>query len=363
VRNLYKELLVVPPEGYRVRPIAATRTRAYYYLREDFLQQSTKNPDELSTGLVHAQNGDLFLGLDLAAHIIPHRIGELLRWKHKGTRLLFVVYDLLPVLEPAWFNKKTARNFRRWLRAVVVLADETVAISHTVRNDFDAWTQRHYGISGCHLPCAVIQLGGELNAAERERSAAASQGRLPSRLIGQKFILMVGTIEPRKAHGDVLDAYEQLWAAGEQSALVVAGNEGWKVDALIQRIENHPETGNRFYWLNGPSDDVLLALYQQCAGVIMASRGEGFGLPMVEAACFSKPVLARDLPIFREISGDKVTFFPDGFASDLLPVLRGWIKGLESKEKTPSASVNFVTWKESCRQLTKVILKDVFTRE
>lgn len=356
VRNLYQELLAAPPAGYRVCPVAATRKQGYCYLPTDFLQQPTKNLTRSPAASVQICAGDLFLGLDLAAHIVPHRIGELLGWKREGVRMCFFVYDLLPVLEPAWFNPKTTQNFRRWLRAMAILADEAIAISRTVQIDFAAWMQNMYDLDVCDVPCATIQLGAELHATNSRQSKTDQPIHLPSELTRHKFILMVGTIEPRKGHTDVLDAFEQLWSTGDQTNLVIAGNQGWKVEPLIHRLQTHPEAGKRLHWLNSPSDEVLLAVYQNCSGVIMASKGEGLGLPLIEAAYFNKSVLARDIPVFREIAGNAASYFSATGHNNLMQALPQWLTKLKAKDKAPVIYPSWVTWQDSCAQLVHALL-------
>lgn len=80
------------------------------------------------------------------------------------------------------------------------------------------------------------------------------------------------------------------------------------VDLLVQRLCSHPELGKRLFWLNGISDDYLESVYAVCACLIAASYGEGFGLPLIEAAQHELPVIARDIPAFREVAGEYAFF-------------------------------------------------------
>src|SRR3546814_2021872 len=103
-----------------------------------------------------------------------------------------------------------------------------------------------------------------------------------------------------------LEAFEALWLEGRgptSPQLLIVGQAGWKTDALQQRLITHPLRDKHVRWLNDASDEYLEYLYASCAGLLVASRGEGFGLPLIEAAAHNKPVLARDLPVFREEIG------------------------------------------------------------
>ena len=355
VRNLYQALLAAPPEGYRIYPVAATRKQAYGYLPTDFLQQPAHNSAFVPLAPIQVRAGDIFLGLDLSAHIVPHHMPELFRWKQQGVRMSFVIYDLLPVLEPAWFNPKATHNFHRWLRAMAILADDAIAISRTVQTDFSAWMQQHFGLSKSDIPCATIPLGAELDITPSRQPATAQPVQLPPQLSQHPFILMVGTIEPRKAYADALDAFETLWTTGNETRLAIVGKQGWKVEALIQRLQTHAEAGKRLVWLNTSDDNVLRTLYQLCQGVLMASKGEGYGLPLIEAAYFNKPMLVRDIPVFREIVGNAASYFSDAAHNSLVQVLPQWLIKLEAT----GGAVDYpgsITWQASCAQLVKALL-------
>src|SRR3546814_20205534 len=95
---------------------------------------------------------------------------------------------------------------------------------------------------------------------------------------------MVGTLEPRKAHAQAIAAFESLWARGTDIALVIVGKLGWRVDGLPDRLRRHPEFGKRLFWLEGISDEFLEQLYARTSFLLGASEGEGFGLPLIEAA-------------------------------------------------------------------------------
>ncbi len=355
VRNLFRQLLEAPPAGFRVRAIAATRGRGYRYLPDNFLDLPLpRQRPEVSGEAVQGGPGDLFLGLDLAAYIVHRHAGELLRWKRDGVRIAFMVYDLLPVLEPTWFRPRATRDFRRWLRALAILADDVVCISRSVQRDFTAWVRGVHGLEPASIRSSVIQLGTDPFGFLLHEPARTGSATLPASCLEEKFVLMVGTIEPRKAHAEVLDAFEKLWDRGEAAQLVIVGRQGWMVQALVERLRTHPEAGRRLHWLDAPSDTMLLELYQRAAGLIMASKGEGLGLPVLEAQCWNKPVLARDIAIFREIAGDTATFFSSAAPGGLEGALERWIATLLA-QRTDIPMGPAVSWRHSRDQLVRAL--------
>ena len=316
VRNLYLALLSAPPLGFKIRPVAATTQKAYGYLPTDFLQHQTV----ISVLPIKVGNGDIFLGLDLSAHLIPHHLDQLWHWKSAGLRVSIVVYDLLPVLHPQWFNSKVTQNFHRWLRAIALLADSTITISRSVKTDFHEWMQLHHHQSSIDIPCDIIPLGSELDIGTN-----ITQVQLPQQLAQQKFVLMVGTIEPRKGYADALDAFEKMWSTGNQTYLVIVGKHGWKTKSLRQRLYTHCELNKRLNWFDNADDKLLHTLYRHCIGVLITSKGEGYGLPIIEAIYFNKPVLARDLPVFREIAGNAISYFSNEVGQALTLALPLWL--------------------------------------
>jgi len=171
---------------------------------------------------------------------------------------------------------------------------------------------------------------------------------------------MVGTLEPRKGHAQTLEAFECLWAAGVQANLVIVGKHGWLVDELAAKLLNHPEAGKRLLWLEGASDEYLEYLYNNCDCLIAASYGEGFGLPLIEAAQYQLPIIARDLPVFREVAGEHAWFFSGADAQAVADSIGEWLL-LHAEGRHPQSSqMPWLTWKASAQQLIGEIDKYKF---
>lgn len=71
------------------------------------------------------------------------------------------------------------------------------------------------------------------------------------------------------------------------------------VEGLVNKIKNHPQLNKLFFWFSGIDDNLLAEIYECPLCLICASTGEGFGLPIIEAAQHNLPVIARDIPVFR----------------------------------------------------------------
>jgi glycosyltransferase involved in cell wall biosynthesis len=270
----------------------------------------------------------MFLGLDLAAHLLHRHRGQISAWKRAGVKIHLVVYDLLPVRQPQWFQRKTVRNFNRWLRFLGRYCDNAICISHHTLLDLQSWLHCHAPARTAAISTQTIRLGGDLAATGPSQGISEEIASLLTQQAARSFVLMIGTIEPRKGYEIAIQGFERLWARDGNLApdLVLVGRPGWKTDALQQHIRSHVSASQKLFWLDNASDEVLDRLYRDCWGVIVPAYAEGFGLPVDEASRYGKPVLARDLAVFREAGRPAISFFHDdiGFPD----ALSCWIKTL-----------------------------------
>jgi glycosyltransferase involved in cell wall biosynthesis len=354
VRSLLLQLLRAPPAGYRVCPIFATRQHGYRYAAPDFLEQPAQAPNAAGQP-VQVQSGDLFLGLDLAAHLLPRHQAQVLRWKRSGVKLHVMVYDLLPLQHPEWFNPKTTRNFKRWIKWLAVYADSAVCISETVKLELGTWLSVKFDLPRTALPASAIVLGADIDASAPSGGLPAKAEFLLARLRNTPAVLMVGTLEPRKGYDQALAAFEYLWQQpGKAPLLVIVGRPGWKTDTLQQTLRAHPQAGKRLIWLEDASDEFLARLYVACSGVLVASRAEGFGLPLIEAALHGKPVLARDIAVFRETTVAGVEYFSGDTPQALATSIEYWLKsGPAVAQPTPNKRPP--TWQLAAAQLSRAL--------
>lgn len=349
VRALLLQLLKQPPAGCRVRPIFATRKRGYHYAPDHFGLLGVQPSSLGGSRAVEVGPGDIFLGLDLAAHLLPLHRTELAHWKRSGAKIHVVVYDLLPVLHPYWFNPKTTRIFREWLRTVAIFADGIICNSNAVKAELDGWLPEQYSLATGAIPVNTIPLGADIQSSAPSRGLPENVDQLLKTFASKPTVLMVGTLEPRKGHSQVLTAFEKLWKQGRDINLVIVGRPGWKTESLQRQLRSHPQGQARLHWLDNASDELLELLYTRCTGVLVASQGEGFGLPLIEAMHYNKPVLARNIPVFREIGGNSVTYFSGVSIDSFINDMEFWLSNIDLRQTRHSAPQ--CTWQDSAREL------------
>lgn len=344
VRAVWSELSHYSGQQFDVLPVFATSKHGYCYAPLDFLDRNAKR-EQIEP--VATKAGDKFFGLDFSAHLLPKYRSQLEAWRRSGASIHMVVYDLLPLLRPDWFSNAAAANFRKWFATVVEQADQAICISDQVARDLREQVDR--ANHGQRLDVARLRLGGDIAASVPTVGMTSATLKLLNGLRFRPTVLMVGTVEPRKGYDVALDALEHLWSTSPTKApdLVIIGKAGWKTNNLQERLRSHPQSGKKLHWLNQVSDEALCRFYSDSRVLLMASRGEGFGLPLVEAAMHGRPILARDLPVFREQNLPMVRFFEDDRPESLAASLMELLSDAQGPKGTPTLP----TWSECVRQL------------
>jgi glycosyltransferase involved in cell wall biosynthesis len=275
-------------------------------------------------------------------------------------RLVFAVYDVLPLKQPQLFPPEIERMVRRWLETLSESADGLVCISRTVADEVLEWLSTVKRKKVRALRVGFFHLGADLAASLPTRGVSEESGPLVNSIRRRPTFLMVGTVEPRKGHRQALAAMERLWAQGVDANLVIVGKKGWMMDDLADRIEQYPEYNNRLIWLQSISDETLEEVYRSARALLVASEGEGFGLPLVEAAKHGLPIIARDIPVFREVAGENAHYFSGHDAQTLADALAGWLALGNSVPR--SSDIRWLTWDQSSRELLDVILANNWYR-
>ena len=296
-------------------------------------------------------DGDVFVGLDLHIHDVDGLADTIHRVRASGARATVVIYDLLPVQMPACFPAPVQSMFPYWLRTIGSLADGLVCISKAVADDLLVWLDANQPARTRPLDIGWFHLGADF----RSGAAPAAEQVCLKAAFERPTALIVGTLEPRKGHADALSAFDLLWADGVDVGVTFVGRVGWLMQELEQRVLSHPELGRRLHWVRDADDALVSALYERSGALLMASEGEGFGLPLVEGARAGLPVIARDLPIFREVCGDNALYFTGG-AAPLAVTLRRWLALRQAGRVPDPARITTVSWTESSRRLAQIVL-------
>lgn len=355
VRAILHEWLSSSLYGVRVEPVYAA-AGGYHYAREFTLPFLGCSRGGLGDEPIDFARGDVFIGLDLNPHGAVAYRNFYQELRMHGVAVHFVVYDLLPILMPHAFEPGTQDVHTNWLK-VISEADGAVCISRAVADELKQWVEAQAPEAARRFKIRWFHLGADALSASsgQEKASAGSEAVLQSIASAPSF-LMVGTIEPRKGHAQVLSAFEELWRRGQNVNLVIVGKRGWLVDSLAEDIRMHSEFGKRLVWLEDVGDSLLEHLYNRSVCLIAASQGEGFGLPLIEAARHRLPIIARDIAVFREVAGDHAFYFSGTDPQNLALSLAQWLELYLRNEHPQSTGLEYQSWSESATELMTVLL-------
>jgi glycosyltransferase involved in cell wall biosynthesis len=354
VRNILRELLMNTRSGYRVEAVYYDfESECFRYARTFVNHFMGLAPLYLCDDAVETRPGDIFVGLDLYYVIAERAISRkwLQYWRGRGVRICHVVYDLLPIVLPDCFPPDQVPLYTNWLKAVTQVSDSVICISKAIADEYRTWLGQQHVSESATPQIGHFHLGAEMESHGGTVDLNQHETQVLNKLREQPYLLMVGTIEPRKGHEQVLDAFDTLWSQGSKLSLVVVGSMGWIDSKFAARIKRLNDESSAFHWLDYVSDGMLKLLYQQAAGTMMASKGEGFGLPLIEAAYYGSPLLARDLPVFREVCGSSAWYFKATDARQLAGELQEWLQRYHAKTLPDSGGMKWLNWKQSSEEL------------
>ena len=308
-------------------------------------------------GPIQFTSQDLLLLLDSSWHLPAWRaVAEAVE---RGCTVGCVYYDLIPVDYPEFCDENLTRLFQEWLNQAIQHVDFAVAISQTVsrsiqnhaRTDVQTGANRMREFDYFRLGADFSRQtpSGDIRQSLRDVFENGDDSSAP--------YLTVGTIEPRKNHSYLLDAFDVVWDRSPLAKLCIVGRIGWKVDELVNRIQRHPQYGKSLFMFNDLNDVELQWCYQRTKAFVFPSIVEGFGLPIVEALHHGLRVMASDTPIHREVGKDFCAYFdlqqPESLARMIVDLERTG----DFPSVRESTGYEFTTWQESSRELLTKCLK------
>lgn len=277
-----------------------------------------------------SRTADLFHSTD---HFIP---------KLRGTPVIATVHDAIPLSHPHWINYsfKSLKNIL-W-RQSARWADHILTVSDHSKQEIVRW----FGIPPERI--SVTPLGVHPRwfhpVPPPELARVKSLHHLPDR-----FVLFVGTLQPRKNVGRLIEAHRLLPPALRREVpLVVAGRAGWLCDAEVSAL-NAGDDGCLRYLQHVPEED-LQPLFQQAAVFALPSLHEGFGLPVLEAFAAGVPVVAARAGSIPEVAGDAALLADPADPASLAAALRSCLGNRDASARLAAEGrqrASLFTWERT----------------
>ncbi|WP_137888061.1 glycosyltransferase family 1 protein [Pseudomonas sp. 2FE] len=308
---------------------------------------------------LECQPGDVLVLLDSSWHADFFPVAE--RLQKDGIGIVSVIYDLIPLTHPQFCDEGLVRVFEQWFDWIARTADGFIAISQTISDQVRSEVQWRLGRDvAARRWFDHFHLGSELDQVNPRAVVRQSVQRMCK---GRSVYLMVSTIEPRKNHVYLLNAFERLWDEGSEVALCFVGKVGWKTEKLIERVKQHPQLNKCLFMFNDLSDRELEYCYSHSRALVFPSYVEGFGLPLVEAMQRGLPAMASDIPVFREIGGDSMAYFGLSEPESLCRLVRSFEATGNFPAQTCLSQWSWLSWQGSATQLIERVQRHTQRRQ
>ena len=363
VRSIVSALIEMDLPEYRIEPVYLSSEGGrwhYRYARQWSSQIVDISSEWVIDEPIDRAPGDYLLIADFLSGMLPQIMnsGIFDALRRDGVEVKSVVYDILPITLPSMFPTESELNHKLWLESVFKL-DGAICISKSVADELTLWWKENTNVE---LNCFTIDwfhLGADIESSVPTKGFSGDYLTTIRSIEESISFLMVGTIEPRKGYAQSLAAFQLLWDRGIDVNLVFVGKQGWMIDELANKIKSSTEYNRKLFWLESISDEYLEKVYAASSCLIAASEAEGFGLPLIEAAQHKLPIIARDIPVFREVAGEYAFYFKDSKDPQCIAeTVLQWLE-LNAKAKVPrSDAMPWLTWKQSAQQLMDIILED-----
>lgn len=213
------------------------------------------------------------------------------RVRRYGLRPLYFLHDLIPIAFPEYGRPGEDERHRRRIATMLTSARGLIVNSSATGRELEAYAMQ----TGAAVPPWV--------AAHLAPPAFSSPN--PLRPMPDPYFVVLGTIEPRKNHLLLLHLWRRLVSEFGHKAprLVIIGQRGWECEQVVDMLERCEALNGVVIEVGGCDDAALVTWLHHAQALLFPSFAEGYGIPLVEALSLGTPVIASDLPVFREIAG------------------------------------------------------------
>lgn len=207
-------------------------------------------------------------------------------------RTVYFIHDLIPIRHPEMTSAHAVKRHRARIEMALQHGNRMIVSSHHVASDLRAFALQQ----GLRLPPVLVAP----LAVGLPQLRKAAVGSAPDQ---SPYFLCIATLEPRKNHQLLFENWRALVEGLGDAAprLIIAGQKGPLTDAGLAEAMKMPAMRSKVEWIRDCADDRLVQLLQNARALLMPTLAEGYGLPLIEALQSGVPVIASDIPIFREI--------------------------------------------------------------
>lgn len=242
-----------------------------------------KRVQTLPAGTIYLNVGQVGFAVDRATHWLGER---------SDIRVVSFLHDLLPLHEPEWFPEGSDAYFEKVLGRMLARSELVIVSTDEMARRLSNYAHMH------GKETLAIQVQSLVPT-----PALAYRAPFDPPLGTVSYFMMCGTIEARKNHAFILQLWRESLLRGKpMPKLIVAGSRGWGAAEALDLLDRCARLKDHVREVNGLSSQAMMHLLAHSRGLLAPSHAEGFGLPVVEALTLKVPVIASDIPPFREAS-------------------------------------------------------------
>jgi len=236
----------------------------------------------------------------------------------KEIKIYNIVHDLIPIKFPKYAFENTLRNFIINLAATYKYSYLTIFPSRSTEKDY-LEIAKQIGVTN-KLNTIVIKWGSEItkNISDEKHF-----------LLNEKYILFVGTLEPRKNQYLLVKVFEELSLKYKDIKLVLIGKEGWNNEKFISYLKNHELLNDKIFWLNNVNDSLLIKFYNNAYINVYLSEYEGFGLPIAESLNFNNITITSRNSSMYEVGKNFADYIKYNSFNELYEILNLYLEDSE----------------------------------
>ncbi|GEM_PF-796975 len=349
-------------EGYDAKAIFYDDTRGKYavFANHDMkelassLHYEALNPTH-EIEITQIKDGDIFFDIDLVWSSKPDRRELYAMLKSNNAKVYTYIYDLTPIYQKELTHPQTQKDFPKFLEAVYEYADMVMTDSRSSEKDFLQYKMER-GVDR-HISTLVTGLGSDF-------ALKSKNDKYPKRLrkiLWSKYILFVGTLEPRKDQELLFDTFKKIHKHDKKLKLVFVGRQGWSNERFITKLTQDELFNRNVFWLKDVDDYDLEKLYKKSFLNVYLSKHEGYGLPVAEALKYNRPIITSRNSSMYEVGLDFADYVQFGSENELESMIRLYSNKSFYKNKVNKIKRYYGTiqWGTVYKTIHKAIVHDL----
>ena len=259
-----------------------------------------------------------------------------------GAKIIPVVHDLTHELYPQFMSPKNQADLHRFLPKTLSRSSALITISENTKKDI-------IKLYGYKKEILVTPIPFE----NKDTTDFYTKEFLKNKYgFKRDFVLFVGTLEPRKNIIKLVDAFCKHTQLSNNYTLILCGGIDWKFDKIIKKISEVQAKGYSVVYTGFVDNKTRNSLYKHCNCVVMPSIYEGFGMPILEALSFDKPIAISDIPVFHEVAEGSAYYFNKESLDSIGNTIWDAVK---SNKKPVKPSYFKIKWTEIAKEVFELL--------